>query len=80
MLPPYRSAALLPPVTSAGVLTPETPLTVNVPGGSNDRVASTAITLTIAQAGAYTIDAIAVGDVDPTMRLMQNMRRRRGGK
>lgn len=67
------TAALLPPMISAGMLTPETPLTVNVPGGSSDRVASAEITLTIAQAGAYTIDAIAVGDVDPKMRLMQNM-------
>lgn len=67
------TAALLPPMPSAGVVTPETPLTVNVPGGSDERSASAEVTLNIAQAGAYTIDAIGVGDLDPKMQLIQNM-------
>lgn len=67
------SAALLPPMPSAGVVTPETPLTVNVPGGAEERTASAEVTLTIAQAGSYTIDAIGVGDIDPKMQLIQNM-------
>ena len=53
------SAIALPPLVPVGVIAPAAPpLTVNAPSGNADRAASAEVTLTIATAGNYTIDAI----------------------
>lgn len=56
------SAMALPPLVPVGTITPGAPAVVaNAPAGNADRAASAEVTLTIATAGNYTIDAIGPG-------------------
>lgn len=53
------SAMALPPLTPVGAIAPGAPPVVaNAPAGDSNRAASAEVTLTIAAAGNYTIDAI----------------------
>lgn len=53
------SAMVLPPLTPAGAITPGAPpVVVNAPAGDSPRASSAEVTLTIATAGNYTIDAV----------------------
>ena len=53
------SAMVLPPLTPAATIVPGAPpASVNAPAGDSNRASSAEVTLTIATAGNYTIDAV----------------------
>lgn len=65
---------LLTPMTPAGAITPGAPgVVVAAPAGEYDRAASGEVTLTIATAGNYTIDAVGPGtNCDAQLLVHQN--------
>lgn len=66
------AAMALPPLTPAAAIAPGAPpAVVNTPASDNNRGASAEVTLTIAAAGNYTIDAVSPG-FDAQLVLIQN--------
>jgi predicted nucleic acid-binding Zn-ribbon protein len=65
-------AQLLPPLTPVGTIAPGQSLPVQVPEGPDDRGASREITLNIAVAASYQIDATSDADHDAQLKIIQN--------
>jgi hypothetical protein len=65
-------AVILPPMTPVASITPGAPpAIIATPAGDSPRAASAEVTLTIATAGSYRLDAIAAGN-DAELMIIQN--------